>query len=306
MSQQLRLSGTGVALVTPFRDHEIDYPALSRIIEHTIAGGVDFIVSLGTTGEAITQSAEECRSVLSYTITEVAGRVPVVAGLFGSNYTEKLVNVLKTYELTGLSAIMSSSPAYSKPSQEGIFQHYMAVAAASPLPIIIYNVPGRTCSNVTAETTLRLAHASDKFIAVKEASGDMAQAMKIIKDKPEHFQVWSGEDPLTLPLMACGASGVISVIANAFPKVFSDMVRHARAGKLPEARRCNDRLHDIHPYLYVDGNPAGIKGLLEILGLCSKATRIPLTPVSDATYLALYREVERSGLLGRGNLHNNP
>ncbi|WP_421946500.1 4-hydroxy-tetrahydrodipicolinate synthase [Phaeodactylibacter xiamenensis] len=297
MKQQLQLSGTGVALVTPFRNKAIDFPALARLIEHTIQGGVDFIVSLGTTGEAITQSSEECREVLSFTVREVNGRVPVVAGLFGSNYTEKLVNALKTYDFEGIAAIMSSSPAYSKPSQEGIYQHYMAVAEASPVPVIIYNVPGRTCSNIEAETTLRLAHSSDRFLAVKEASGDLAQAISILKDKPAHFQVWSGEDPLTLPMIACGATGVISVIANAFPQPFSSMVRHARAGELQAARKWNDLLHDIHPYLYVDGNPSGIKGALEMIGICSKETRIPLVPLTDQTYQELHRVIEKAGLL---------
>jgi 4-hydroxy-tetrahydrodipicolinate synthase len=297
MKPQPQLSGTGVALVTPFRNKAIDFPALSRLIEHTIQGGVDFIVSLGTTGEAITQSSEECREVLSFTVREVNGRVPVVAGLFGSNYTEKLVNALKTYDFEGIAAIMSSSPAYSKPSQEGIYQHYMAVAEASPVPVIIYNVPGRTCSNIEAETTLRLAHSSDRFLAVKEASGDLAQAISILKDKPAHFQVWSGEDPLTLPMIACGATGVISVIANAFPQPFSSMVRHARAGELQAARKWNDLLHDIHPYLYVDGNPSGIKGALEMIGICSKETRIPLVPLTDQTYQELHRVIEKAGLL---------
>lgn len=297
MKQQLQLSGTGVALVTPFRNKAIDFPALSHLIEHTIQGGVDFIVSLGTTGEAITQSPEECREVLSFTVREVNGRVPVVAGLFGSNYTEKLVNALKVYDFDGIAAIMSSSPAYSKPSQEGIYQHYMAIAEASPVPVIIYNVPGRTCSNIEAQTTLRLAHSSDRFLAVKEASGDLAQAISILRDKPAHFQVWSGEDPLTLPMIACGATGVISVIANAFPQAFSNMVRHARAGELQAARKWNDRLHDIHPYLYVDGNPSGIKGALEMIGICSKETRIPLMPLTDKTYRALHDTIEKAGLL---------
>lgn len=297
MNPQTPLSGTGAALVTPFRNRAIDYDALSRLIEHTLEGGVDFLVALGTTGEAITQSPEECRSVLSFTVEEVKGRVPVVAGLFGSNYTEKLVNALRSYDFEGIAAVMSSSPAYSKPTQEGIYQHYLAVADASPVPVIIYNVPGRTSSNIKAATTLRLARSSEQFIGIKEASGDIAQAISILKDKPAHFQVWSGEDPLTLPLIACGATGVISVIANAFPRQFSGMVQHALAGQFLEARRLNDQLHDIHPFLYADGNPAGIKGALEMLGLCSKETRIPLTPLSDQTYFGLHQALKKSGLL---------
>lgn len=296
MSQPI-LSGTGVALVTPFRNKQIDFPALQIMIDHVVEGDVNFIVSLGTTGEAITQSVDECRQVLDFTIEKVNGRVPIVAGLFGGNYTDKIVAALKRYNFDGITAIMSSSPAYSKPSQEGIFHHYMALAEASPLPIIIYNVPGRTSSNIEPETTVRLAHTSDKFIAVKEASGDLAQAMSILKEKPGRFQVWSGEDPLTLPMIACGATGVISVIANAFPKQFSDMVRHAMQGELIEARELNELLHDIHPHLYANGNPAGIKGVLDMLGLCSKEVRIPLTSLPDKHYQRLLAELKKAGFV---------
>ncbi|MFQ5448564.1 MAG: dihydrodipicolinate synthase family protein, partial [Saprospiraceae bacterium] len=195
------LNGTGVALVTPFKENKIDFPALENIIEHVISGGVDFIVSLGTTGEATTMTTTECKSVLKFTAEKVAGRVPLVAGLFGGNCTERLLKRFDTYDLAGFSAVMSSSPAYIKPSQEGIFQHYMKLAEISSLPIIIYNVPGRTASNVTAGTTLRLARASGKFIAVKEASGNIGQAMQILKHKPEGLLVFSGDDALTLPLI---------------------------------------------------------------------------------------------------------
>lgn len=278
---QLSSGGTGVALVTPFRLNDIDFPALERIIEHVIAGGVDFIVSLGTTGEAITLHPDEVNEVLQFTIRKVARRVPVVAGFFGDNYTDRLAQKLRSYDFTGVAAIMSSSPSYNKPTQEGIYRHYMAVAEASPLPVIIYNVPGRTASNMTAETTLRLAHAGEVFMAVKDASGDMAQAMKILRDKPAHFQLWSGDDVLTLPLIACGATGVISVIANAWPAEFSGMVRAARSGDWPEARRLNNLLLDIHPHLYAEGNPGGVKAAMEVLGLCSRDVRLPLAPVSD-------------------------
>jgi 4-hydroxy-tetrahydrodipicolinate synthase len=281
-----------VALVTPFQqDGPVDYSALEKIIEHVVSGGVDFIVSLGTTGEAITLSAEECRAIFDFTLEKVNGRVPVVAGLFGGNYTEKLVKGLQTYNFDGFTAIMSSSPAYSKPSQEGIYQHYMALAEVAPLPLIIYNVPGRTSSNVEAATTLRLAHASEQFMAVKEASGDLNQAMKILKDKPDHFQVWSGEDPITMPMITAGATGVISVIANAFPKQFSGMVKAAMKGDLPTAIAYNNQLLDIHPWLYVDGNPSGIKASLHILGLCNNLLRIPQTPVTDQTYQRLQKLV---------------
>ena len=253
------LQGTGVALVTPFDDYKIDYSSLSSIIQYVIAGGVDYIVSLGTTGEAITLSAEECRQVLDFTVRQVNGRVPVVAGFFGGNFTAKLADKIAHYNFDGIDAIMCSSPAYSKPTQEGIFQHYMAIEKASPIPIIIYNVPGRTSSNITATTILRLANASKKFLAVKEASGDLVQAMQIIKNKPAHFSVVSGEDPLTLPMISCGGNGAISVIANAYPKTFSAMVNAALEGDFTTARQHNDAILDIHPWLYIENNPIGHK-----------------------------------------------
>lgn len=291
--KQQKFRGTGVALVTPFKNKAIDYPALERIIEHVITGGVEYVVSLGTTGEAITLTSQECRDVLDFTIKTVAKRVPIVAGFFGGNFTDSLVTKIQNYNFDGIDAIMSSSPAYSKPSQEGIFQHYMAIEKVSPIPIIIYNVPGRTSSNVLPDTVLRLAHASEKFVAVKEASGDVVQAMKILKNRPEHLLVLSGDDPLTLPIIASGGDGVISVIANALPALFSDMVRAALAGDLDTARRLNLELLDVHPWLYTEGNPAGIKAAMEILRLGSKEVRIPLTSVSDITYQALKRELEK-------------
>lgn len=288
MRLSAKFKGTGVALITPFtHSGAIDYEALSRIIEFVLHGGVDYIVSLGTTGEAITLTTEECRQVLDFTIDKVNGKCPIVAGFFGSNFTQKLVNTVKNYNFDGIDAIMSSSPAYSKPSQEGIFRHYMALEAVSPIPIIIYNVPGRTSSNVQAKTTIRLAQASDKFVAVKEASGDLNQVMQVIKNRPADFLVLSGDDPLTLPMISCGGDGVISVIANAFPHEFSAMTRLALQGDFVKARKWNDDLLDIHPWLYVEGNPTGIKAAMEIRGLCTKELRIPLVPLSDENYQKL-------------------
>ena len=281
--------------MTPFRQHNVDYPALERLIEHVIAGGVDFIVSLGTTGEAITLSGQECLDVLHFTIEKVNGRKPIVAGYFGGNYTEKLANAIRQYDFTGVDAIMSSSPAYSKPSQEGIFQHYMMLAEASPVPIIIYNVPSRTSSNIEADTTLRLARASDRFIAVKEASGDLVQAARILKGAPDDFLVLSGEDPLALPLIGLGGHGNISVIANVYPQKWSDMIRAGREGDWATARRLHLELIDVHPWLYKEGNPVGIKGALEIAGLCSRETRIPLTPMTEAGLHALRQEMNKIG-----------
>ena len=292
------LRGTGVALVTPFTaDKKVDYQALESIIEYVIDGGVDYLVSLGTTGEAVTLTPEECRAVFDFTIKTVNGRKPIVAGLFGNNFTAKLVNVLKTYNLEGFAAIMSSSPAYSKPPQEGIYQHYMQVAEASPLPIIIYNVPGRTGSNVLPETVLRLAHANEKFIAIKEASGDMGQAMTILKSRPDHLLVLSGDDPLTVPMIGCGADGVISVIANAYPHHWSEMVRAALNYDMKKAADINLELLDIHPLLYVEGNPVGIKAAMEIKGLCRRDVRVPLVPLSDPSFQALKKEMGKVAVL---------
>jgi len=291
--QQPKFRGTGVALATPFEEQRVDYPALERLIEYVIEGGVDYLVSLGTTGEAITLSRRECREVLDFTRRQVDGRVPLVAGLFGSNYTAKLVESLRQYDLEGFDAIMSSSPAYSKPPQEGIFRHYMAIAEVTPVPVIIYNVPGRTASNVQASTVIRLAEASDKFVAVKEASGDLYQGMQLLKRRPENFLVLSGDDPTALPLIAAGADGVISVIANAYPAHFSEMVRATLQGEFAVARRLNEELLDIHPWLYCEGNPTGIKAALEILGLCRREVRIPLVPLTDASYQHLRTAMEQ-------------
>lgn len=294
MDQQ-KFSGTGVALVTPFLNGKIDFEALERVIEHVIQGGVDFLVSLGTTGEAITLSERECREVFDFTLRINNRRLPIVAGLFGDNNTARLVERVKAFNLEGFDAIMSSSPSYSKPSQEGIFLHFMELEKVSPLPIIIYNVPSRTGRNVQADTALRLARASKKFIAIKEAAGEMAQAMRLIKYRPDHLLVLSGDDPLTLPIIACGGHGVISVIANAMPREWSDMTRAALSGDLSTARRLNNLLLDIHPWLYIDGNPSGIKGLMEYLGLCSKEVRLPMAPISEANLKALVYEFEKLG-----------
>ncbi len=292
-----KFRGTGVALVTPFlEDGAIDYPGLERIINHIISGGANYLVCLGTTGEAITLSSRECREVLDFTIKITAERVPIVAGFFGSNHTANLVKELRNYDFQGVAAIMSSSPSYNKPNQEGIYRHYMAVAEASPLPLIIYNVPGRTASNVSAGTLLRLANSSPVFMGVKEASGDLAQAMQLLKNRPEHFLVISGDDPLTLPLLGCGADGVISVIGNAYPSQFSKMVQAGLGGDFETARRLNDLLLDVHPLLYEEGNPAGIKAALEILGICGRQVRLPLVALSDTTKAKLLEEMRKVAL----------
>jgi 4-hydroxy-tetrahydrodipicolinate synthase len=287
------LKGTGVALITPFdANYKIDFSSLAKIINHCIDGGVDYLVTMGTTGEAATLSFEERLSVIYFTVKEVNGRVPVVAGLGGNNTTE-LIHEFKTLNTQGISAILSSSPAYSKPSQEGIYQHYMKLAENSLLPIIIYNVPGRTASNILAETTLRLAHASDKFAGVKEASGDLTQATKILKDRPKHFLVISGDDPLALGLIGIGGDGVISVIANIYPQQFSSMIRFALLGDYANAQALNLKLSDLHKWLYIDGNPAGVKAGADILGLCENRFRLPIVPMSRHNFDKLKEEMDR-------------
>ena len=286
--------GTGVALVTPFKDGKINFSDLERIINFNIDGGVDYLVSLGTTGEAVTLTEKECQEILKFTVQVTNKRVPIVAGLFGDNNTARLVSRLNKYDLDGISAVMSASPHYVKPNQEGIFRHFMEVEKAAPLPIIMYNVPGRTSSNMSAETTLRLAHASNKFIAIKEASGDIVQATKIIKDKPRDFLVISGDDPTALGLIACGGDGVISVIGNAFPSQFSDMIRAALKGDFATAAQLNADLINVHDWLYIDGNPCGIKAALEILGFCNRTVRLPLAPMSAANVAQLKKEMDKA------------
>lgn len=277
-----KFSGTGVALITPFKaDYSIDYPSLGQIIDYVIDGGVDYIVCLGTTGEAITLSSKECREILDFTIRQVDGRVDIVAGFFGGNYTERLEDRIKEYNFDGVAGIMSSSPAYSKPPQEGIYQHFMRVADASPLPVIIYNVPGRTSSNVLPETILRLSENSQNFAAVKEASGNLNQSIAILKHCHKDFGVLSGDDPLTTAMIAMGGHGGISVIANALPAHFSQMVKSALNNDFATARRFNYDLLDIHPLLYVEGNPVGIKAAVSMLGLCENHLRVPLVPLTE-------------------------
>ncbi|MBK9338338.1 MAG: 4-hydroxy-tetrahydrodipicolinate synthase [Lewinellaceae bacterium] len=293
MSQHLRFRGTGVALVTPFESGRIDWDSLEKIIEHVIAGGVDFLVSLGTTGESVTTSEPEQRQILDATIRINRGRLPVVAGVFGGNNTAELVRKMAEFNFDGIDALLCSNPAYNKPSQEGIFQHYMALAVASPRPIILYNVPSRTASNMTAETTLRLAHASDKFLGIKEASNDVYQVARIIKGKPKNFLVLSGDDFITLPLIASGGDGVISVIANTVPRLFTDMVRATLRYDMPQAQQMNLRLLDLYQLLFLEGNPSGVKAALEAQGLCTREVRLPLVSMSENGQQLIRAELEK-------------
>jgi 4-hydroxy-tetrahydrodipicolinate synthase len=275
------ITGTGVALVTPFKaDSSVDYEGLTNLVAYTIAGGVDYLVVNGTTAESATLKLSEKREILRFVKEQAAGRLPVVFGL-GCNCTEEMLEALAATDLEGVAAILSVSPYYNKPSQEGIYQHYLALAEASPVPLILYNVPGRTSSNMTADTTLRLAH-HPNIIGIKEASGNMEQCMQISRKKPKDFLLISGDDLLTLPMMAFGCEGVISVVANAFPSSFSQMVRLGRECRLAEAAELLYTFLDVNPLLYEEGNPVGIKVLLEMKGICRTNVRLPLVPASDS------------------------
>jgi len=277
--------GTGVAIVTPFRkDDSIDFNSLANLIEHLISNKADYIVVLGTTGEYPTLTKDEKKAVTNFVIEAVDKRIPVVVGIGGYS-TQDVVDKIKKVEFEGIDAILSVAPYYNKPNQKGLYAHYQAIVSSCPVPVIIYNVPGRTGCNITAETTLRLAHDFNKqFIGIKEASGNFAQIMKIIQEKPSNFLVISGDDAITLPLISIGASGVISVVANAFPKEFSNMVHKALEMKYNEARVIHYKLLEIIENLFIEGSPAGIKAALNILGLVQNQVRMPLTPVSRTTY----------------------
>jgi 4-hydroxy-tetrahydrodipicolinate synthase len=285
------LHGTGVALVTPFKNQQIDFNALAKVIDYVIQGGVDYVVCLGTTGEAVTQSMEECLAVKKFTVEYVKGRVPIVFGLFGGSFTARITERMKAYDLSGIDALLSSSPNYIKPTQEGIYQHYKALSAASPLPIIVYNVPGRTASNIEANTVIRLAHDAPNIIGIKEASGDMYQAACIKSGIPEDFLLLSGDDLTTMQLIASGGHGVISVIANAFPKTFSAMVRASLSGDFVMARKYNTPLLKMYKWIFSEGSPSGIKYVLHHMQLCSDELRIPLLPLSDNFREAMHHDL---------------
>ena len=274
------LIGTGTALITPFNnDYSIDFDALSRIIEQQIAGGTNYFVMLGTTGESATLSSQEKSAVVSHIKKVNAGRLPLVLGVGGNN-TSDLLEQLKSLDTDGLTAILSVSPYYNKPNQQGIIYHYTEVANASPLPVILYNVPGRTGSNMTASTQLELAR-HPNIVATKEASGNMEQVMSILKDKPADFLVISGDDALTFPILACGGSGVISVINHIFPRTFSGMVKSALQGDFTAARAAHELVLESSIAIFADGSPGGIKTMLNEKQLCGTAVRPPLWQVND-------------------------
>lgn len=281
---RLNLRGVGVALITPFKDDEsVDYDALMRLVDYQIQNGTDYIVALGTTAETPTLTEEEKTRVMQMVIERVNGQIPVIMGVGGNN-TLTIVETLKNGDFRGVDAILSVTPYYNKPSQEGMYQHYKAIAESSPLPIILYNVPGRTGVNMSAETTLRIANEFPNVIAIKEASGDINQMDDIIKRKPENFDVISGDDAVTFPLITLGAIGVISVIGNAFPKEFSRMVRLALAGDYQSALTIHHSFNELFSLLFIDGNPAGVKSMLHMMGYIENKLRLPLVPTQITTF----------------------
>ena len=288
-----RLKGMGVALITPFKeDGSVDYDALLRLVDYQLENGTDFLCVLGTTAETPTLTKEEKEKVQRTVIDRVGGRLPILLGV-GSNSTQAVVDSVKNDDMTGVDALLVVVPYYNKPSQEGIYQHYKAVAEATELPIVLYNVPGRTGVNMTAETTLRLANDFENIVAIKEASGNIAQMDEIIKNKPEGFDVISGDDGITFPLITLGAVGVISVLGNAFPREFSRMTQLALEGDYVNALPIHHQFAEMCNLLFVDGNPAGVKAMLSIMGMVENKLRLPLVPARQITCEKLSAAWER-------------
>lgn len=290
------LQGTGIALVTPFDENKaIDFPALGRLIEYVIAGGADYLVALGTTGETPTLSCAEKEELTAFIRSRNNGRLPLVLGIGGNN-TSEIVRKIEKTDLDGITAILSVTPYYNKPSQEGLHQHYKAIAEASPRPVILYNVPGRTGVDLKAETTLRLAHDFDNIAAIKEASGSLTQMSYVLRDKPENFMVISGDDNMALPLIALGGDGVISVAANAFPEPVCRMVKLCRAGDFAEAAKIQLHLLECVESLFCEGNPVGVKAALALKGILRNELRLPLVPCSDGLCEKLETLIAKYGL----------
>jgi len=280
----LQLKGAGVALITPFNKRgEVDYPSLKRVVEFVIEDGIDYLVVQGTTGESPVLSKEEKHKTLDFILDINKGTVPVVYGIGGNN-TNELVHTIKSTNFNGIDALLSVTPFYNKPQQEGLYQHYAAVSEASPVPIILYNVPGRASTNLTAETTLRLAHNFKNIVGIKEASGNIAQIMDIIKGRPDDFLVISGDDLLTLPIMSLGADGLISVAANACPGAMAQLVKECLEGDFKAAAETHYLVMDFINTLFLDGSPSGVKAAMSMMGLCENILRLPLVPANKAVY----------------------
>lgn len=280
---QNKFKGLGIALITPFNtDGSVDYNALTRLVDFQLTHGADFLCVLGTTAETPTLTADEKKQIRNLVVSRVSGRVPILMGC-GGNCTSAVINELKNTDWTGIDGVLSVCPMYNKPSQEGLYQHFKAISEASPVPVVLYNVPGRTGVNMTAETTLRLARDCENVVAIKEASGNITQMDDIIKNKPADFDVISGDDGITFPLITLGAVGVISVIGNALPAEFSRMVRLALRGEYAPALLIHHKFTELFKLLFVDGNPAGVKAMLHSMGAIENQLRLPLVPTRITT-----------------------
>jgi 4-hydroxy-tetrahydrodipicolinate synthase len=287
-----KFRGAGVAIVTPFKsDSSIDFAALGRVINHVINGGINYIVAMGTTGESVTLTKDEKKALISYVVEVIDNRVPLIVGIGGNN-TQEVINCIRHVNLTGVDGILSVAPYYNKPGQKGIFEHFKAIATCSSVPVIIYNVPLRTCVNISSETCLTLAHECENIVAVKEASGDISQIMKIVKGKPENFSVISGDDMMTIPIIAAGGSGVISVLANAFPSQCVELVAHSLKNNFKSARELQFRFLEIIELLFIEGNPSGVKAMLNLMNICQNNVRLPLVPVSRPVYTRIQKAIE--------------
>ena len=287
-----KFRGTGVALITPFKyDLSIDFATLGKVINHVINGGVNYIVLMGTTGESSTLSKDEKKALISFALETIDKRIPLVVGIGGNN-TQDTITQIKNTDLRNVDGILSVAPYYNKPTQRGLYEHFKAIATCSSVPVIMYNIPGRTGCNISADTCLQLAHDFENIVGVKEASGNMSQIMKILKDKPDNFLVISGDDLLTLPIIALGGAGVISVIANAYPTEWSEMVNNSLKQNFKAAREIFYRFIVIIELLFADGNPAGIKAVMNIMNLCQNNLRLPLVPVGKETYTMLRKAME--------------
>jgi 4-hydroxy-tetrahydrodipicolinate synthase len=287
-----KFRGTGVAIITPFKnDSSIDFAALGRVINHVISGGVNYIVTLGTTGESVTLTKDEKNAVVSYVVDTIDNRVPLVVGIGGNN-TQEVINCIRHSDLTGVDGILSVAPYYNKPGQKGLFEHFKAIATCSPLPVILYNVPSRTCSNISSDTCLELAHECENIVGVKEASGDISQIMRIIKGKPENFNVISGDDTMIIPIIASGGAGVISVLANAFPAQCSELVNHSLKNNFKSARDIQFHMMEIIELLFIEGNPSGVKAMMSSMSICQNNLRLPLVPVSKIVYNRILKAIE--------------
>ncbi len=289
---QQNLRGLGVAAITPFKDGEVDYACLSSIIKRLKDEGVDFLVAMGSTGEANTLTEEEEHNILELFKELSSNTIPIVAGNFALTDTQQAIDKIKRFDLSGIDVLMISCPSYVKPSQEGIYQHFKRIAEASPIPIMIYNVPSRTSSNISSETVIRLTKLPN-FIGIKEASGDLRKVSEIIDEKPDNFMVWSGDDELAITSLSLGGDGLISVLGNAFPRAYGEMIHAALENDYERAREWHFKFYHFQKLLYVEGNPVGIKALMDMMGFCDKSVRLPLLKLTDENFALLEKSLDR-------------